>query len=645
MNLANQHKRSVLILLVAGIVLISLIALSKFATYSNGFPDSLRFSLREPIDSFAEWITFESSLRVILFNPVSDVIELVLDWLENVLMRAPWAAVLVAVFLIAKGLANTRVAIFSITGLLYMGIVGLWDSAVSTLTLMGASVFVSLLIGLPLGIIASRTKKVETVLRPIMDTMQTMPAFIYLIPVMMLFGLGKVSGVIATIIYAIPPSIRLTNLGIRQVPKEIVESSNSFGATPFQTLVKVQIPLAIPSIMMGINQTIMMALSMVIIAALVGARGLGAVVWGALRRIEVGKGLEGGIAIVFMAIILDRVSYALAERDTSLGHTEKQTVDKGLRAFLKRHVFLLASITIVVTLFVAASWIPSLNDFPAEWHMSFSTYVDEAVKWMNTNLFFITSTIHEYLYRFLFGPLRDFLLWMPWPFFIAGVTLLAQVVAGPRVALFSLVGLFVLGMLGEWEFSMDTVSQVLVSVLVSMLIALPLGIFTSRSDTFEDVMRPILDTMQTMPSFVYLIPVVMLFGVGVVSGLIATVIYALPPVIRLTNLGLRHVPREAIEASESLGSTSLQTLLKVELPLALPSIMMGVNQTIMMALAMVIITALIGATGLGLEVVLALGRMQTGRGFEASVAIVLLAMIFDRITQELSKKRNLALGL
>jgi glycine betaine/proline transport system permease protein len=611
----------------------------------NEFPTIWRFSIREPVDRFADWITFESPIRTVVFNPISKIIENIMEVSEQALFDLPWIVVVVIIFLISKGTAGFRIAIFSVVGLLYMGIVGLWESAMSTLTLVGASVFISLIVGIPIGILAARFEKVETVTRPIIDTMQTMPAFVYLIPVMMLFGLGRIAGVVATVVYAIPPAVRLTYLGIRQVSHEAIEASHSFGATSLQTLLKIQLPLALPSIMMGINQTIMMALSMVIIAALVGSRGLGADVWGALRRIEVGKGLEGGLAIVFLAIILDRVSNALSEVDTSRRSTHSKGGEHGLLSFVQQQRTLLISIGVIVSLFIIAQWVGFLNEFPAEWHFSFSNYVDDAVKWMNVNLYFITSWIHDSLFHYLFGPLNKFLFWLPWSVFLFGTTIIAYSIAGLRTAIFSFVGLFLLGVLGEWDYGMDTISQVLVAVVISVVIAIPLGIISSRSDTFETLLRPILDTAQTMPSFVYLIPVVMLFGVGAVSGLIATVVYALPPAIRLTNLGIRQVSREVIEASESLGSTSLQTLVKVELPLAIPSIMLGINQTIMMALAMVIITALIGATGLGLEVALAIGRLQTGRGFEASIAIVLLAMILDRITQASSKRQQEALGL
>jgi glycine betaine/proline transport system permease protein len=200
--------------------------------------------------------------------------------------------------------------------------------------------------------------------------------------------------------------------------------------------------------------------------------------------------------------------------------------------------------------------------------------------------------------------------------------------------------MLVVGLLGMWAYSMDTLSQVIVAVIVTILIAIPLGILAARNDTFEAALRPILDLLQTIPPFVYLVPVIILFNIGRVPGIIASVVYALPPGIRLTNLGIRQVSPEAIEASTAFGASVTQTLRKVQLPLALPAIMLGINQVVMMVLAMVIIAGLVGGGGLGLEAVIGLAKNQTGRGIEAGLAIVIMAMIMDRMTQAWVKKRQ-----
>jgi glycine betaine/proline transport system permease protein len=239
------------------------------------------------------------------------------------------------------------------------------------------------------------------------------------------------------------------------------------------------------------------------------------------------------------------------------------------------------------------------------------------------------------------NPLRTFFEdWLPWPIFIIGVAILGYALDGWRLAAFNALGMFFVGLLGMWAYSMDTLSQVIVAVIVTILIAIPLGILAARSDTFEAALRPVLDLLQTIPPFVYLVPVIMLFNIGRVPGIIASVVYALPPGIRLTNLGIRQVSPEAIEASTAFGASVTQTLRKVQLPLALPAIMLGINQVVMMVLAMVIIAGLVGGGGLGLEAVTGLAKNQTGRGIEAGLAIVIMAMIMDRMTQAWVKKRQ-----
>jgi ABC-type proline/glycine betaine transport system permease subunit len=231
-------------------------------------------------------------------------------------------------------------------------------------------------------------------------------------------------------------------------------------------------------------------------------------------------------------------------------------------------------------------------------------------------------------------PLRVFFQeTLPWMGVILLFVVLAYHVADWKLALVTAIALLLVGALGMWNHAMDTLSQVIVAVCMSIVIGIPLGIWSARSDLVEGVLRPLLDFLQTIPPFVYLVPVIMLFNLGRIPGIIASVLYALPPVVRLTNLGIRQVNTAAVEAAEAFGSTAWQALRKVQLPLALPTIMLGINQTIMMVLAMVIIAGLVGGGGLGFEVVAGLAQNEMGRGVEAGLAIVLMAIVLDRITQ------------
>ena len=312
---------------------------------------------------------------------------------------------------------------------------------------------------------------------------------------------------------------------------------------------------------------------------------------------------------------------------------------------MTRNAGFVVGVVVLAALVVVDGMGAGLGDYPSLLEFRFSKPVDVSVRWMNINLAFITDPMRTYFFVFLLLPVRDFLLWLPWPVFFLALIYIAWLAAGWRIMALTFVGLTFIGVVGEWESTMITLSQVTVALGLSVAIAVPLGVAASRNDRFEAVLRPILDTMQTLPAFVYFPLVIMLFKVGDLSGVIATVIYAVPPAVRLTNLGIRQVPADVVEAARSYGSTPLQILFKIELPLALPSIMMGINQTTMMALAMVIYAALIGARGLGFDVMLAIGKFDVGAGFEAGMSIVFLAVIADRVTQGWALKRQRALGL
>jgi glycine betaine/proline transport system permease protein len=267
--------------------------------------------LAEWTDVFVEWL-------LVVFGPtltvISDILETMIVTVEDGLLALPPELIAAILSILAWRIVGRGFAVFTLLGLLFIGSLDLWEETMQTLTLIIASTVLSILIGVPLGILSARYTTVDRIVRPILDFMQTMPSFVYLIPILLLFGIGRVPGMIATIMFAMPPAVRLTNLGIRQVPKEIVEAGTSFGSTPSQMLFKVQLPMAIPTIMAGINQSIMLALSMTVVASMIAAPGLGYKVFEAITRVEVGDGFEAGLAIVVLAIFLDRITEALGKR-------------------------------------------------------------------------------------------------------------------------------------------------------------------------------------------------------------------------------------------------------------------------------------------------------------------------------------------
>jgi glycine betaine/proline transport system permease protein len=527
-------------------------------------------------------------------------------------------------------LSGWPLALGSALSLFICGLFGLWLPSLQTLALMSFSVLLSLAIGITIGVLCALNNRLERALSPILDAMQTMPAFVYLIPVVLFFGVARVPAVIATIIYAVPPVIRLVNLGIREVQSAAVEAGRAFGGTRWQLLTKVQLPLALPAILAGVNQTIMMALGMVVIAAMVGASGLGREVFLALQRLKVGQAFEAGLAIVLLAIMLDRLSEALGNIDLTASR------DPSPQAWRRRWVVPLGLMGLVLA---AALVLP--REFPESWQIGIRDGVDVAIAWLRDHATALTDPLNEGLINYLLNPMRE-LLWtiLPWPVTIAIVAAIAYFVGNWRLALGSTIGLFFIGLFGMWEQSMETLSQILVTTFVTMLLAIPIGVLASQYDTVRRLLRPILDFLQTVPTFVYLVPVIMLFDVGRVPGLIASVLYAIPVGIKLTDLGIRQVEPATVEAARAFGSTRLQTIRKVQLPLARTAIALSINQMIMMVLAMVIISGMVGGAGLGLEAITGMARSQTGQGIEAGLAIVILAIIMDRITQAWAMERR-----
>jgi glycine betaine/proline transport system permease protein len=585
------------------------------------FPAIWDTLISEPIDGFQAWARENRLTHPVFtgfFIPLSDAIEWALITVESFLQWLPWYVLPAVVFMVIARDGHWRQAAVASLAMLYPGLVGLWDVTMETLSLMGIAVVISLTIGIPLGVWAAMSPRVERVLRPVLDAMQTVPAPVYFIPIVLFFGIRQVPATIATVIYALPPAVRLTTLGIQNVSAQSVEASAMFGSTRRQTLFKVQLPMAMPTIMTGVNQTIMMALGIVVLATLLGAGGLGQEVLEALNQRRTGRGLAAGLAIVAVAMVLDRIGRSLAFADRTKP-TPKRNVIIGL---------------VVVAGLVVVGRLLDWAAFPTAWDVRAFDPVDQFVLWARDNLSFITRPVNDFIVAGLLIPVRDFLIeTVAWPVLIFVTAYVCWRVKGVGLAVFAAVALAVVGLTGMWELSLQTLTQVVAGVIISVAIAVPVGIWAGRNPRVEAALGPILDALQTIPSFVFIIPVVMLFTVGQVPGIIASVLYAIVPGIRITALGIRQVPQESIEASQTFGATKRQTMFGVRIPLAAPTIMAAVNQVIMMVLAMVIIAGLVGGGALGFETVRAVTRGETGLGFEVGLAIVVMAIILDRLTQ------------
>ncbi len=625
------------------LILPAILYFSSLSTSTNlaTFPENWNFQLRKPIDEFQSWVVInrkDSPAFTLFFNPIKDFINDSVKGLEDILRDSPWLVIVLISAWLGLKARGLGLALFCAAAFMFMGMMDLWKESMQTLALMGISVVISLLIGIPLGVVSALNDRFKAFLRPILDVMQTLPAFVYLIPMVLFFGIARAPSVIATVIYALAPAIRYTDLGIRQVPASALDAAKAFGSTRWQTLFKVQLPLALPQIVTGVNQTIMMAFGIVVIAALIGANGLGRTVLQALQRQEVGRGFEAGLAIALMAIVLDRVSHGFSQT--------KAAIKEDTIPWFKKQATNLIFLAGIIGLYIFNRFI-EITDFPERIQFSFSEPVDVFVLWARDNLYQLgdlpigTGPFSDFLVTNGINPLIWFLQsWLVWPLLILAAVYIVTLASNWKLGLFTLISLASIGFLGMWEDMVVSLSQVIIGTILTVMLALALGIASARSDGFKRVLEPILDMLQTIPSFVYLIPVIMLFNVGYIPGIMASILYALPPGIRMIDLGIRQVSPQTMEAAKSFGSTPRQLLNKVQLPLALPNIMLGINQIIMMILAMVVIAGLVGSGGLGLEAVTGLAKNQTGRGIEAGLAIVLLAMVMDRTIQFWAAKQD-----
>ncbi|WP_323776211.1 ABC transporter permease [Leisingera sp.] len=549
----------------------------------------------------------------------------------TVIPSLPWPAVVLAMTLFAWWAAGSGVAFLTFSSLMYFLLFGLWLPAMLTLSSVLVAVLVSFALGLMLGVWGYRSPRANAVLMPIYDVMQTIPTFSYLVPVLLLFGFNPVAAMIATVIYAMPPMARVTTLALQRVPSNINDFGSMSGCTRGQKMWLVMVPAARQNLLIGLNQVIMLTFAMVIIASVIGAGGLGGKVYQGLKALKIGNAVEAGIAITLMAIALDRISSAIALRRPN--HTEPAPA-----FFWQQH-----KLTTIVVLFTPAAYFsgyyfPALQTYPEILTVSTGSFWNDAILWVSDSFYTQIKAVREGVIGYAMRPIKNFLLDVPWSGFIAIVTGLAYWAGGRRLALVSLGLLGFIAITGYWDAAMISLYLVALSVVVTLVLALPIGIWAGLNESADRIVTPIIDTLQTLPSFVYLIPVVMLVGVGEFAGLIAIVAYSLPPGVRYAKQGIRNISRSNIEVADMSGCTAKQKLWHVQLPLALPDIMLGINQTVMFAFGMLVITALVGTRGLEHDTLVAIAKVQPGEGIVAGLGIAFLSIITDRLIGQASRK-------
>ena len=537
-------------------------------------------------------------------------VRLLVNIVQSGLYGLGFAGLVAAATAIGLVFAGWRSGLLALVGFLSFGVLGLWQESVDTLVLTLSAVLLAVVIGVPLGVLSARVSWVGATLRPLLDVMQILPTFAYLAPMTLLFLIGSPAAVIATLIYAIPATIRITALGISEVSPVTVEAATALGSTRWQLLSKVRLPMARPTLVLAVNQTIMMALSMVVVTALIDAPGLGQNIVQALERVNVGVAFDAGLAIVIMAVVLDRVTTRAASR--------RGRVDWRIAAAA-------VAATVVVALLPIGDHLPQI---------SFAVPVNDVSNWIELHWYDATEGLKNAVSAGLLDPLETVLVTTPWWLFALAVAAFGTVISGWRAATVAALAAAGVAGLGLWEHAMQTLATVLITIVLTMIAGIVLGIVAARHDRLAAAMRPLLDAAQTMPSFVYLLPAVALFGASRFTAIVAGWVYAVPPVVRLVERGLRDVPPTVVEAATSAGSTPAQLLWKVQLPMARGGLLLAANQGIVMVLAMVVLGGLVGAGALGYDVVAGFSQREDfGKGLAAGFAIVLLGILLDRLTQ------------
>jgi len=500
-------------------------------------------------------------------------------------------------------------------------------------------------LGLFLGVWAYKSKTVENILNPILNIAQIMPHFSYLIPVLVFFSNGDHAGAVATVIYATPPMVRLTLLGLKKVSPEVVEAGRMSGCTDWQLMRRVLIPTARTDILLGVNQVIMQCLAMVVIASLIGAKGLGSNLLIALYGQRVGLALEIGVCIVLIAIVLDKLSIAWANKPTDY------FADQTFRERHKHSIWFL----IILLVGIVFAWLGSfvfregfnyLYLIPHNKGITTEPFWQAAVDWVWNTYFYSLKAFNEWFIVDVLVPVKKAYLSMP----VAATFTLAMgcgfIVGGIRSALIVGGYLLFIAMTEWWDRALITAYLMSMAVLISGVLGIVLGTLCAQHKTSSRILLTWCDTLQTFPSFIYLIPVMMLFGVTDTSVLIAVAVYATIPAARYTVVGLRSVPESLHDAGSMAGVNRLQRFLSIEIPMSFPHLALGINQTVVFALAMVVIGALIGTDDLGQLILGALSdRHGVGNGLILGFCVAFIGLAIDQILRTWANQRKAALGI
>ncbi len=557
----------------------------------------------------------------------------------------PWTFVCCAAVIIGYALSGIGLASLAGLSTIYISIFGQWEPAMETLSLVLIAAPVSFVLGLFFGILAYNSRYVENTLAPLLNIAQTMPHFSYLVPAMVFFGVGDHAGAIATIIFATPPMIRLTVLGLKKVSPEVTEAALMSGCNEFQLMFKVLIPTARRDILIGVNQVIMQCLAMAVIASFIGAKGLGFNLLLALNSLKVGLALELGICIVLIAVVLDKISIAWANKQVNY-FQDLTFVQRNKYKFLLLAMLVFCSIIAYLGTYFFEEGYNYLYLIPHNKGITTENFWQSGVDWIIDTFFFSLKVFNEFLILNVLFPMKEAYLSMPVVatfFLLMGI---GFIIGGIKSSL--IVGSFLafIALTEWWDRALITAYMATFGVLVSGFIGITVGTLCAQTKITSKTIILICDTFQTFPSFIYLIPVIMLFGVTDTSVLIAVIVYATIPATRYTVEGLRSVPESLQDAGTMSGVSRLQRWIKIELPLSFPHMMLGINQTVVFALFMVIIGAMIGTEDLGQYILKSLSdKNGIGNGLCLGLCVAFIGLAVDHLIRTWAEKRKKALGL
>ena len=675
-----------------GVIAVTLvcIALQGEWVWMAEYPKDLILPLSDWLNAVMDWIVDYFGW---FFLGISWALEWPIKAVRFILNMLPWSVTTFLFCSVALAASGWKLAAFTLFSMLYMLVIGYWSESMNTLSLVAISVPLAILVGFAFGVWGFFSDRAARVIMPMLDVLQTVPSFAYLLPILMLFGFGTVVGLIASVLYSFPPMVRNTIVGLRGVSPEVIESGLMSGATPRQLFWQVRVPSSLKQILLGVNQATMASLSMVIIASIIGGTSdIGWEVLSQIRKAQFGESLLAGMVIALMAMVIDRITAGFAVRSGGYD-PEKKT-------FAQKHRYWITAALGAVTFFVLAQIAGILNEWPQAWEISPAKAMNDGLTYLVVNFRDEIEAVKKFAFFFVMLPAKIGLqgavspftwgfeltlvhkvvyavgivalaVWaafrgrtqvailililaillyfgltgIPWPALLLICAVAGWKVGGRILGLGTALGLGFIVITGIWPEAMLSIYLCGIAVLISFVLGTAIGIWAAHNDMVSAIIRPFNDTLQTMPLFVLLIPFVMVFKIGEFTALLAIIAYAIVPAIRYSEHGLRSLPAPVIEAATMIGSTRRQMLWQVKIPLALPVMMLGLNQTIMYGIAMLVIAALVGTNGLEQIVYIGLSDGNFGVGIIAGIGMAIIAIITDRMTNAWSRRRQEELGL